>query len=145
VTKIYVNYWSVHFKFVNLLLSIGVSTVLWYLNPVFFFLSFFFHYVLQFLTKGTGPIAYLKEVGKTLVFWTSNGLKPTKFVLQDNSFQIPYETYLIEDIKEFIVSRGGSEPKIILNSGRTIDIGISWLRKDDQVGLSNNLDELING
>ncbi|MFP2996956.1 hypothetical protein ABN763_13650 [Spongiivirga sp. MCCC 1A20706] len=81
--------------------------------------------------------------GVITVFYLFNKKIPT-IQLSEKSISINNVHRNFGEIKSFSPSKGGSEPFLILNNGKRIDLELSWFSKEDKTIIAEYLDAIIN-
>jgi hypothetical protein len=83
--------------------------------------------------NGDGPVAFIKSYWRGIqdILFNKGGVS---FVLgiSEEGVKTKDGDYLYDKIKSYQTSRGGSEPYLLLKSGKRIDLNISWLKKSEQ-------------
>ncbi|WP_299216627.1 hypothetical protein [uncultured Dokdonia sp.] len=118
-----------------------VVVVFWKHIYIILLIDFFINWWI----KGDGPIDFLKSywIGIQDILFNKEGVY---FVLgiSEEGIKTKNGDYLFSEIKNYEISRGGSEPFLLLKTGRRIDLNISWLKKDEQLEIDRHLQERIN-
>ena len=91
-----------------------------------------------------GPIAFIKSylVGIQDILLNKGGMR---FVIGISKKKVKTKGggFLYNEIKRYEISRGGSEPYLLLKTGRRIDLNISWLKKSEQQEIEMYLQKRI--
>ena len=92
-----------------------------------------------------GPIDFLKSyvIGIKDILFHKGGLRFVIGIYEEN-VKTKDGNFLYSEIARYEISRGGSEPYLILKNGRRVDLNVSWLTKEEQLEIEKYLQERIN-
>ena len=108
------------------------------------YIIFLIDFAVHWIVKGVDPIEHVKSYWSVIqdILFKKGGVS---FVLgiSEEGVKTKDGEYLYSEIKRYEISRGGSEPYLLLKTGRRIDLNISWLKKEEQQEIAKSLQERI--
>lgn len=134
------------------------KTSLWFIAKLLIYVGvviMFFRYIyiiliadflINWLLKGDGPLDFLKSYWQGIqdILFNKGGVRFVIGIYEEN-VKTKDGDFLYEEIKSHEVSRGGSEPFLMLKNGRRVDLNISWLKKEEQEEIEMYLQDRIYG
>ncbi|WP_299674783.1 hypothetical protein [uncultured Dokdonia sp.] len=128
-----------------------IAKILIYIGMVVYFLKYIYviliiDFLANWLLNGHGPFEFVKSYWQGIqdILFNKGGVRFVIGIYEENvktkdgDFLYPY-------IKLYEISRGGSEPYLILINGKRVDLNISWLKKSEQLEIEAYLQNRING
>lgn len=91
-----------------------------------------------------GPVDFIKSylVGIQDILFNKGGLRFVIGIFEEK-VKTKAGDFLYSEIERYEISRGGSEPYLLLKTGKRIDLNISWLKKAEQKEIAKSLQERI--
>ena len=109
------------------------------------YVIFLIDFAFSWVAHGIDPITSIKRFGRTIkdILFNNRGIN---FIIGfgRDKVTVKEEDFFYDEIKRYEISRGGSEPYLILKNGRRVDFHISWLTKEEQLEIAKHLQKRIN-
>lgn len=100
----------------------------------------------NWLVNGYGPLEFVKSYWRGIqdILFNRGGVRFVIGIYKEN-VKTRDGDFLYQEIKSYEVSRGGSEPYLILTNGKRVDLNISWLKKEEKQEIEEYLQKRIHG